>query len=85
MDVSAVPPFSRVDCIHCGRQTRVKRDFGPYSLLRKQAIGGMSVVFVARDTTLDREVAVKILNEDFSSDEQRIVAFEEEARLTAAI
>ncbi len=84
MDVSAVAPFSNVECPACGKHTRVKREFGPYTLLRRHAIGGMSVVFIAQDNTLDREVVVKILNEEYGSDEKRISAFEEEARITAS-
>ena len=85
MDVTAVAPFSNVACPVCGKHTRVKREFGPYTLVRTHAIGGMSVVFVAQDNTLEREVAVKILSEAFSADEKRIAAFAEEARLTASI
>ncbi|HEY8962321.1 MAG TPA: serine/threonine-protein kinase [Luteolibacter sp.] len=85
MDVSALAPFTEVECPLCCTKSVVKREFGPYTLLRKHAIGGMSVVFIAHDNTLDREVALKILNEDFSADERRISAFEEEARITAAI
>jgi len=63
---------------------RVKCEFGPYTLVRRHAVGGMSMVFVAHDPTLHREVALKILSEDFSADERRIKAFEEEARITAS-
>lgn len=85
MDVSNVAPFSNVECPSCQKHTRVKREFGPYTLLRRHAIGGMSMVFVGHDNTLDREVALKILSEDYSADEKRISSFEEEARITAAI
>lgn len=84
MNVAPVGPFSNVACPHCGKHTRVKREFGPYTLLRRHAIGGMSVVFVAQDNTLNREVAVKILNENYSADTRRIDAFEEEARVTCS-
>lgn len=85
MDVTNVAPFSNVECPACEKHTRVKREFGPYTLLRRHAVGGMSMVFVGHDNTLDREVALKILSEDYSADEKRISAFEEEARITAAI
>lgn len=85
MDVSQVAPFSNVACPSCGKHTRVKREFGPYTLVRRHAIGGMSMVFVGQDHTLDREVALKILNEQYSSDERRIAAFEEEARVMAGL
>jgi len=84
MDVSHLAPFSNVECPVCRKHTRVKREFGPYTLLRRHAIGGMSVVFIAHDNTLNREVVVKILNEEYGRDEKRIGAFEEEARITAS-
>lgn len=84
MDVSHLAPFSNVECPLCTKHTRIKREFGPYTLLRRHAVGGMSVVFIAHDNTLDREVVVKILNEEYGQDEKRIGAFEEEARLTAS-
>ncbi len=84
MDISAVAPFSNVVCPSCGHQERVKTQFGPYTLTHRYAVGGMSMVFCARDHTLNREVAVKILSENYSQDEKRIKAFEEEARITAS-
>lgn len=84
MDITSHPPYSRVVCPSCQVENRVKKQFGSYVLNRRHAIGGMSSVFIATDSTLDREVALKILSEEFSSDEKRISAFENEARLTAS-
>ena len=84
MDISAVAPFSNVVCPSCGHQARVKTKFGPYTLTHRYAVGGMSMVFSGKDSTLNREVAVKILSEEYSQDEKRIKAFEEEARITAS-
>ena len=84
MDVSEHPPFANIICPNCGGETRVKCEFGPYTLVRRHAVGGMSMVFAAHDRTLDREVALKILSEDYSADEARIQAFEREARITAS-
>ena len=84
MDISGIPPFTHVRCPTCSKATRVKCDFGPYTLLRRHAVGGMSMVYVAKDNLLGREVALKILSEEFSSDQYRIKSFEEEARITAS-
>jgi len=84
MNVAAVGPFSNVACPVCGEHNRVKRVLGPYVLERRHSLGGMSTIFVARDQTLNREVAVKVLSEQWCTDEKRISAFVEEARLTAS-
>lgn len=78
-------PFTNVQCPECGEHNRVKVDVGSYILMKRQGIGGMSLVFGAVDKTLGREVAIKILNEDYSMDEKRIAQFELEARITAAM
>ncbi len=85
MNVSAAAPFDRVVCPSCGVEVRVKVDFGNYMLQKRLAYGGMSVLFVAVDQTLGREVAVKVLNEEYSGDEVRIAQFENEAELTALV
>lgn len=85
LDVTAFAPFEAAVCPHCHANTRVKREFGAYRLKRRHAIGGMSVIFVGWDTLLNREVAIKVLNEEFCNDENRILAFENEARLTAQV
>jgi|688.fasta_scaffold21251_7 serine/threonine protein kinase len=84
MSVASLPPYSRVACPTCGEENRIKKQFGPYTVTKRHAIGGMSSVFAGIDVTLNREVALKILSEEYSKDEKRIAAFEDEARLTAS-
>jgi eukaryotic-like serine/threonine-protein kinase len=52
---------------------------GPYEMLSAIGRGGMGEVYRARDTRLDREVAIKVANEQFSE------RFEREARTIAAL
>ncbi|NWK57427.1 serine/threonine protein kinase [Verrucomicrobiaceae bacterium N1E253] len=78
-------PYTNVVCPDCGHHTRVKCEMGHYLLTNRHAAGGMSMVFLARDTTLERDVAIKILNEDYSRDAKRMEEFEREAKITAAL
>ncbi len=56
-----------------------------YRLGEKIGEGGMGVVWKATDTTLGREVAVKVLPDLFSEDPERLVRFEREAKLLASL
>ena len=56
-----------------------------YRLVEKIGEGGMGVVWKAIDTTLDREVAIKMLPPAFTADAERLARFEREARLLASI
>jgi eukaryotic-like serine/threonine-protein kinase len=58
---------------------------GSYEILAAIGAGGMGEVYRARDTRLDRPVAIKILPHAFASDPERRARFEREARTLAAL
>jgi len=58
---------------------------GPYDILSALGAGGMGEVYRARDTRLQRDVALKVLPSSTTSDPDRLHRFEFEARATAAI
>ena len=72
------------------RGTGARRDltgarFGPYEILGHLGAGGMGEVYRARDTRLARDVALKILPDEFQSDPRRASRFEREARSASAL
>src|SRR5260370_38868605 len=58
---------------------------GPYEILAPIGAGGMGEVYRAADTTLDREVAIKVLPHAFAQDPERLARFEREAKLLASL
>src|SRR5439155_17508052 len=58
---------------------------GPYEIAASIGAGGMGEVFRARDTRLNRDVAVKVLPKDFVADTDRLRRFEQEAKTLAAL
>ena len=64
---------------------RVGFTFGSYRILAAIGAGGMGEVYRARDTKLDRDVAIKVLPEAFNRDPDRLARFRREARALAAL
>jgi serine/threonine protein kinase len=58
---------------------------GPYDVTGPIGAGGMGEVYRARDSRLDRDVAIKILPSSFALDEDRLRRFEREARILASL
>ncbi len=58
---------------------------GPYEVLAAIGAGGMGEVYKARDTKLDRDVALKILPDAFVNDPERLARFEREAKVLASL
>jgi len=58
---------------------------GPYEILAPLGAGGMGEVYRARDTRLERSVAIKILPAAFSSDAERLQRFQQEARVLSSL
>lgn len=56
---------------------------GPYELIAPLGAGGMGEVYKARDTRLDRSVAIKILPERVGGDSESRQRFEREAKTLA--
>jgi serine/threonine protein kinase len=58
---------------------------GSYEILSPLGAGGMGEVYRARDKTLDREVAIKVLPQSVAADADALARFEREAKAVAAL
>ena len=59
--------------------------FGPYEVTAPLGEGGMGVVFRGRDSRLQRDVALKLLPDNFASDPERLSRFQREAQVLASL
>src|ERR1041384_3733475 len=58
---------------------------GPYEILAPIGAGGMGEVYRAKDTRLDRDVAIKVLPHALAGDPERLARFEREAKVLASL
>src|SRR6267143_3440303 len=63
----------------------VGRKLGPFEIVASLGAGGMGEVYRARDTRLERTVAIKLLSPKFSADSDRLHRFEQEARSASGL
>jgi serine/threonine protein kinase len=59
--------------------------FDRYEILSAIGAGGMGQVYRARDTTLGREVAIKVLREAFAREAERMARFQREAKVLVSL
>ncbi len=85
VETAGLEPFGKVDCPNCGHQLRVERVFENYLVVEPLATGGMGSVYKARDTRLNRFVALKLLCKEFAGDASFTAKLQDEARITASI
>jgi hypothetical protein len=83
IDIGDAEPLSRVPCPACGERVRIARSFDHFELRETLGTGGMGTVYKARDTQLDRDVALKLLRKDLGPEYAN--QLQQEARITASV
>ncbi len=85
MDVSALEPFAVAQCPDCGNQDTVPARFGEFLLLNLINTGGMGGVYRARDESLGRLVAIKVMLAKLGADTEFVENFKREAQAAARL
>jgi serine/threonine protein kinase len=85
VETSDAEPLAQVACPTCGEQVRVERMFDHFVVVEMLGVGGMGSVYKARDTLLDRFVALKLLRRDLSSEVDHTSQLQQEARVAASV
>jgi len=79
MGAAAPPPAPAPPAWAIGRRV------GPYQIQSLLGVGGMGEVYLAADTRLGRHIALKLLPAPFTTDRERVLRFEREARAASAL
>ena len=79
------PAIEKVAEFMVGNQLEVGQEIGHYCIIKKIGAGGMGEVYLAEDTKLDRQVAIKILSQEFAEDNDRMRRFVREAKSASAL
>ncbi|MCP5517002.1 MAG: serine/threonine protein kinase [Verrucomicrobiales bacterium] len=82
---SDLPPLTDTPCSKCGAPVMMPMQLRQFELRAKIASGGMGTVYRAFDTTLEREVAVKLMKHDLAEDREALEGFYREARACAQL
>ncbi|MCX7591738.1 MAG: serine/threonine protein kinase [Kiritimatiellae bacterium] len=85
IDVRGVAPFFHVQCPDCGQLETVPARLGHFLLLSLLGTGGMGGVYLARDETLGRSVAIKVMLKSLGDNEEFVETFKREAQAAAKL
>jgi serine/threonine protein kinase len=85
IDVTGLEPGDSITCPYCRNEFPITRQFGNFLLERQLGAGGMGTVYLGRDVTLERVVAVKVLKAELVSDQKFMATFLREAEITASL
>ncbi len=85
LDISNEEPFALMHCPTCGAAMRVRRKFDHFEIQEELGAGGMGTVYRALDLTLNRPVALKLLQRAHSENPEFVSQFQKEAATTASI
>lgn len=85
LDISALGFYSQVSCPECSVSEYVHTVISGCRVEGILGIGGMSVVLRARDLVLNRSVAIKLLNDAYRDQPERIARFENESAMMAKV
>ncbi len=84
-DISKLGFFAEIKCPKCELNSFVHSMLANYKVESVLGIGGMSVVFQARDLVLGRPLAIKVLNDTYRDAPERIAGFENECAMMAKV
>jgi len=85
IDITGLEPGDGITCPYCGNEFVITRQFGNFLLERQVGAGGMGAVYLGRDVTLNRVVAVKVLKPELVNDHKFMATFLREAEITASL
>jgi eukaryotic-like serine/threonine-protein kinase len=78
-------PLATIPCTRCGYPIMMPMMLRQFELRTVVGAGGMGTVYRAFDTTLEREVAVKLMKAELAQDPNAVTAFSREAKAAAAL